>query len=121
MFDSPENIELNGRILYIDYATAQEMKNETSKNFGPPFKYVISLFLYLHICFGFHVYLLSTVNGLFTEHEDGAIRRGHSEPSSTLFLQNLLFETTEDDLKKAFDGCVRAKIVGDPTTGRSRG
>ena len=71
--------------------------------------------------FGFHIYLLNTINNLFTVYDDGAIRRGHSEPSSTLFLQNLLFETTEDGLRKAFDGCLKAKIAVDPVTNRSRG
>jgi len=32
-----------------------------------------------------------------------------------------LFETTEDDLKEAFEGCVKAKVVVDLATGRSRG
>ena len=63
------------------------------------------------------MYLLNTVN---TEPE-GTIRRGHSEQSPTLFVQNLLFETTEDDLKAAFDGCVKTKIAVHQSTGRSRG
>lgn len=85
VFDNPENVELDGRVLYIDYSTAHETINEA------------------------------------TAIDDGTVRRGSSDPSSTLFLQNLLFETTEDDLKKAFDGCVKAKIAIDPSTGRSRG
>lgn len=66
-------------------------------------------------------FIFVTVNYLFTVIDDGTVRRGSSDPSLTLFLQNLLFETTEDDLKKAFDGCVKAKIAIDPSTGRSRG
>ena len=30
MFNNPENVELNGRVLYIDYSTGQEIKNETT-------------------------------------------------------------------------------------------
>ena len=39
VFNNPENIELNGRVLYIDYATGQEIKKETTgKIFESPFK-----------------------------------------------------------------------------------
>ena len=34
VFDKPEDIVINSRVLYIDYSTSQETKNETSsKNF----------------------------------------------------------------------------------------
>ena len=107
VFEKPENIEINGRVLYIDYSTSQEVKTETpSKTFE--LKY---------ICLDFMCISLNTVN---TE-DVSTVRRGHSEPSLTLFVQNLLFETTEDDLKAAFDGCVKAKIAVHQATGRSRG
>jgi len=32
VFEKPENIEMNGRVLYIDYSTAQEVKNEPDGN-----------------------------------------------------------------------------------------
>ena len=32
VFEKPENIEMNGRVLYIDYSTNQEIKNETDGN-----------------------------------------------------------------------------------------
>ena len=70
-----------------------------------------------YICLNFMCIPLNTVN---TE-DEGTIRRGHSEPSSTLFVQNLLFETTEDDLMATFDGCVKAKIAVHRATSRSRG
>ena len=46
VFDKPENIEINGRLLYIDYSTGQETKNETAgKNFEQPFKQIIFVVL----------------------------------------------------------------------------
>ena len=107
VFEKPENIEINGRILYIDYSNNPEMKNETpGKRFEPKY-----------ICLDFMCISLNTVN---TE-DVSTVRRGHSEPSATLFVQNLLFETTEEDLKAAFDGCVKAKIAVHQATGRNRG
>ena len=103
VFEKPENIEMNGRVLYIDYSTAQEVKNEPDGNHS---KHTLQ-----------NIFICISLNPEF----EGTIRRGHSEPSSTLFVQNLLFETTEDDLKKAFEGCVKTKIAVHQATNRSRG
>lgn len=44
VFDHPENIELNGRILYIDYSTGNEMRTEDTGECPKQ-----PSFLYLHI------------------------------------------------------------------------
>jgi len=38
-------------------------------------------------------------------------KRGNSKPSATLFVGNLPYTTTESDLMKFFDGCVKATII----------
>jgi RNA recognition motif-containing protein len=44
--------------------------------------------------------------------------------SATVYVGNLPWRTTEDDLSRLFQGCgpvVDARIIQDPCTGRSRG
>ena len=49
------------------------------------------------------------------------IQRGTSEPSSKLFVRNLWYGTTEEDLKEKFDGCARVNIPVDPKSGSNKG
>ena len=51
----------------------------------------------------------------------GTPRREHNPPSSTLFVKNLSYGTTEDTLYEHFDGCSSARIVTDRESGESRG
>ena len=41
--------------------------------------------------------------------------------SKTVFVKNLSFDTSEEDLKDAFDGAVAVRILADRETGKSRG
>lgn len=52
---------------------------------------------------------------------DSGNRRGNNEPSSTLFVKNLSYSTTEESLMSAFDGCVSARLPTDRETGKKRG
>lgn len=52
---------------------------------------------------------------------DGGGRRGNNEPSSTLFVKNLSYSTTEDSLISAFNGCITARLPTDRETGKKRG
>ena len=47
--------------------------------------------------------------------------RGNSEPSSTLFVKNISYSTTEESLISAFNGCVTARLPTDRETGKKRG
>jgi RNA recognition motif. (a.k.a. RRM, RBD, or RNP domain) len=44
-----------------------------------------------------------------------------SGPSKTLFVKNLSYDTTEEDLKEAIDGAVAARVIMDRETGKSKG
>jgi len=58
-FENPENIELNGRILYIDYSNSYEMGNENAgKCFKHSFKqdHIFCICILKYISFGFHVH-----------------------------------------------------------------
>lgn len=48
VFDSNENFELGGRVLYIDYSTGSEFKNETPSKQLDIHTYLV----YLHIFVG---------------------------------------------------------------------
>ena len=48
-------------------------------------------------------------------------RRGISEPSLTLFVKNLWYNTTEADLREKFEGCTRVRIPVEPGSDRNRG
>lgn len=48
-------------------------------------------------------------------------RKEQNSPSSTLFVKNLSFSTTEDSLYEHFEGCSRVRIVTDRESGESRG
>lgn len=49
------------------------------------------------------------------------VRRGTSEPSTRLFIRNLWYGATEEDLKEKFDGCARVNIPIDPKSGNNKG
>lgn len=49
------------------------------------------------------------------------VRRGNSEPSSRLFIRNLWYGTTEEELQKKFDGCTRVNIPVNPMSGSNKG
>lgn len=51
----------------------------------------------------------------------GGVRRGTSKPSSRLFIRNLWYGTTEEDLKEKFAGCRRVNIPVDPMSGSNKG
>ena len=53
--------------------------------------------------------------------DDDILRRGSSEPSSTLFVKNLWYYTTEADLKAKFEGCNRVRIPVEQDSDRNRG
>lgn len=44
-----------------------------------------------------------------------------SEPSSTLFVKNLSYSTTEESLMSTFGSCVAARLPTDRETGKKRG
>lgn len=46
---------------------------------------------------------------------------GANGPSKTLFVKNLSYDTTEEDLKDALDGATAARIIMDRDTGKSKG
>ena len=48
-------------------------------------------------------------------------RRGSSEPSSMLFVKNLWYNTSEADLKEAFEGCTKVRIPVEQGSDRNRG
>ena len=48
-------------------------------------------------------------------------KREQNPPSSTLFVKNLSFGTTEDTLYQHFDGASNIRIVTDRESGESRG
>ncbi|XP_065890386.1 nucleolin-like [Dysidea avara] len=48
-------------------------------------------------------------------------KRGNNPPSSTLYVKNLNFHTAVATLKAAFEGCVRASIMRESDTGKSKG
>lgn len=52
---------------------------------------------------------------------DGEVRRGSNEPSSRLFIKNLWYGVTEDELKEKFDGCTKVNIPVDPMSGNNKG
>ncbi|XP_065889936.1 nucleolin-like isoform X2 [Dysidea avara] len=54
--------------------------------------------------------------------DDGNLktRKKNIEPSSILYVGNLSYTTIKSDLMKAFDGCIRSRIVFDET-GKSKG
>ena len=52
---------------------------------------------------------------------DDLVTRGAGEPSTRLFVGNLSSFTTESSLMKAFDGCVEARIMVNPNTGKHMG
>ena len=45
----------------------------------------------------------------------------YEEPSSTLFIGNLSFDSNEDSLSKLFKGCKDVRIAKDRESGQSRG
>ena len=49
------------------------------------------------------------------------IQRGKSEPSSKLFVNNLWYGTTEEDLKGKFEGCTGVNIPVDRKSGNNKG
>ena len=53
--------------------------------------------------------------------DDDTPRRGSSEPSSTLFVKNLWYNTSEADLREKFEGCTRVRIPVEPGSDRNRG
>jgi len=53
--------------------------------------------------------------------DDHTVRRGTSEPSSTLFIKNLWYNTTEADLKEKFEGCIKVRIPVEQDSDRNRG
>ena len=97
VFDKPENIILDGRVIYIDYASRaiDEKPSESLKRLS---------------CFTLN---LHTSGDLVT--------RGVSSPTSTLFVKNLWYGSTEEALKRAFNGCSTVRIPIDPITGKNKG
>ena len=53
--------------------------------------------------------------------DDSIVRRGSSEPSSTLFVKNLWYNTNEADLKAKFEGCTKVRIPVEQDNDRNRG
>lgn len=53
--------------------------------------------------------------------DDDTPRRGSSEPSPTLFVKNLWYNTTEADLKEKFEDCTRVRIPVEQDSDRNRG
>lgn len=49
------------------------------------------------------------------------VRRGTSDPSSRLFVRNLWYGTTEEDLKAKFDGCKKVNVPIDLKSGSNKG
>ncbi|XP_078616395.1 nucleolin-like [Branchiostoma floridae x Branchiostoma japonicum] len=45
----------------------------------------------------------------------------HLQASKTLIVKNLSYDTGEDDLLEAFEGCIDARVVTDRESGRSKG
>lgn len=52
---------------------------------------------------------------------EGEVRRGNNQPSSRLFIKNLWYGVTEDELKEKFDGCTKVNIPVDPKSGNNKG
>ncbi|XP_065891263.1 nucleolin-like [Dysidea avara] len=57
---------------------------------------------------------------LASNKHQSSVRRGKSEASSTLFVGNLSYKTTESVLAATFSGCSKARIITD-RDGKSRG
>ena len=84
------------------YSTVIAIVNERSLTI----KYNMVLFL-----------VLAIVTGDMAEE----VQRGTSELSSKLFVRNLWYGTTEEDLKEKFEGCSRVNIPTDPKSGSNKG
>ena len=74
-----------------------------------------------HFIVTFNKVVLFLVLAMVTGGMAEQIQRGTSEPSSKLFVRNLWYGTTEEDLKEKFDGCSRVNIPTDPKSGSNKG
>ena len=74
-----------------------------------------------HLIVTFNKVVLFLVLTMVTGGIAEQIQRGTSEPSLKLFVRNLWYGTTEEDLKEKFDGCSRVNIPTDPKSGSNKG
>ena len=67
------------------------------------------------------LYLVFVVITMVTDDVVEQIQRFKSEPSSKLFVRNLWYGTTEEELKEKFEGCLKVNIPVDRKSGNNKG
>jgi len=46
---------------------------------------------------------------------------GPSAENKTLVVRNLSYDTSEDDIKEAFEDAIKCRLITQPDTGKSKG
>ena len=79
------------------------------------------MYVYMASCCTYVCKISFVVFATATDDAVEKIQRGSHEPSAKLFVRNLWYGTTEEDLKEKFEGCVRANVPIDPKSGSNKG